>query len=83
MLIFHKALNSCTEIIEKKLVNFRVSGFVCRNCGEYFSWVAPKKALVAKYNGFRKIPCSKIPEFVRLLKPPIYCRECSKRLGMR
>jgi uncharacterized protein YlaI len=82
MLIFHRSLNSCTEIIEKKLLNYPVSGFVCRNCREYVSWVAPKKALVARYHGFRKIPCSKIPELVRLLKPPIYCKDCSKRLGM-
>ena len=81
--IYHRGLNSCLAIIEKKLVNFPVSGFKCRRCGEYFSWVAPKKALVAQYNGYRNIPCSKIPEMVRLLKPPKYCRKCRIKMDIR
>jgi hypothetical protein len=71
------------EIIRKKFVNFPVSGFVCRSCGGYFHWSAPKKALLAKRRHFRNVPCSKIPEMMQLLKPPLYCRECRKKLGMR
>ena len=79
---FHK-VNSCLEIIRKKLVNFPVTGFTCRRCREYYPWRAPKRAMVAKRKGFRKIPCKKIPEMVAMLKPPSFCRECSQKLGLR
>jgi hypothetical protein len=76
-------VNSCLEIIRKKLVNFPVTGFTCRKCREYVPWRPPKKAMIAKHKRFRKTPVKKIPETVALLKPPIYCRDCIKKLGLQ
>lgn len=76
-------MNSCLEIVRKKLVNFPTDGFVCRRCGRWFSWRPDKKAMVARQKRFRKTPINKIREMRRRCEPPIYCDECFCKLNTK